>query len=93
MEERRGTRLAFLCEQKKFVLFFAESAYYMAPEMLDGKYDRSVDIWAAGVIAYCMLFGYLPFYDDHGGDIKVVYQQVRMTQIFSKLHSIFFASF
>jgi serine/threonine protein kinase len=35
---------------------------FMAPEILSEKpYDKSVDIWAIGVIFYYMLFGDYPF--------------------------------
>ena len=34
----------------------------MAPEILSRKkYDKSVDIWALGIVSYTMLFGSVPF--------------------------------
>ena len=38
---------------------------YLAPEMLQRRdYDKSVDIWALGVIVFVLLCGCLPFDDD-----------------------------
>lgn len=38
--------------------------FYMAPEVIVGNYDEKCDIWAIGVIAYFMLSGTPPFYDE-----------------------------
>jgi len=36
----------------------------MAPEVIDGLYDQSCDMWSIGVITYCLLAGYPPFNAD-----------------------------
>ena len=43
--------------------------YYMAPEVLNGSYDESCDMWSIGVITYCLLCGYPPFNADNDAQL------------------------
>ena len=39
----------------------AGSPYYIAPEVLNGVFEQSCDIWAIGVLIYLLVTGVLPF--------------------------------
>ena len=46
------------------------SPYYMSPCILQGKYDKSCDLWAVGVVTYILLSGYPPFNGDNDNEVK-----------------------
>jgi len=48
--------------------------YYMSPGVLQGKYDRSCDLWSIGVMAYILLCGYPPF---NGANDAAVHDSIR----------------
>lgn len=42
--------------------FVCGSPTYVAPEILEGCYGKKVDVWAAGVVLYLMLFAQYPYW-------------------------------
>eukprot|EP00039_Didymoeca_costata_P001433 m.52492 g.52492 ORF g.52492 m.52492 type:complete len:744 (+) comp10796_c0_seq1:308-2539(+) len=57
----------------------AGSPAYIAPEILDYKeYGKPVDMWSAGVCAYMMLSGTMPF---NGDDTEEMYAEIRECQL------------
>ena len=53
------------------------SAYYIAPEVLNGNYDEKCDIWSLGVICHILLSGYPPF---SGSSDQDIFTKVQLTE-------------
>ena len=41
------------------------SPYYIAPEVLEGRYTSKCDVWSIGVLLFVMLTGRYPFNADN----------------------------
>ena len=50
------------------------SAYYVAPEILEGRYDYRADMWSVGVIMFILLTGYAPF---NGHDDSAIFAAIQ----------------
>lgn len=44
------------------------TVYYTAPEVVKQSYGTAADVWSAGVLAYQLISGELPFVDEEGED-------------------------
>lgn len=53
--------LSCMYEMGQVLTTKAGTPYYVAPQVLAGKYDQLSDLWSCGVIMYVMLCGYPPF--------------------------------
>ncbi|KAL7066384.1 protein kinase domain-containing protein [Cryptosporidium serpentis] len=72
-----GLSEMFTSEEAELLLFedtctkIAGSLDYMAPEMILGQpFSYSVDIWAVGVVMFCLLTGYHPFKGSNHSETK-----------------------
>lgn len=45
------------------------TVHYMAPEIGEGRYDRSIDIYALGILLYEMLTGQVPYFGNSPAEV------------------------
>ena len=55
------------------------TTFYMAPEVITGKYNEKCDVWACGVILYLMLCGKPPFYSKDENELKRIICEMKYT--------------
>lgn len=67
-----GTSQVFQSDMKMEMVL--GTAYYIAPEVLTGKYTEKCDLWSIGVILYILLSGEPPFF---GKSDKEIIERVR----------------
>lgn len=56
-------------KRRKYFKSLRGTPYYIAPEVIQGRYTEHCDMWSMGVVMFVMLFGYPPFYAETDADI------------------------
>jgi serine/threonine protein kinase len=54
------------------------TVFYMSPELIEGCYDKTCNMWLIGVVTYILLTGYPPF---NGSNDTEIYSSVRRCNI------------
>lgn len=67
--------LSLFCAPGEVVSARAGTAVYVAPEVLKCCYSLPADIWSAGIVAYQLLTGRLPFSGDEGQEVTDQYSK------------------
>jgi len=56
-------------KRRKYFKSLRGTPYYIAPEVIQGRYTEHCDMWSVGVVMFVMLFGYPPFHAEADADI------------------------
>lgn len=67
--------LAQYCKPDESLRDKAGTAIYIAPEVLKMKYSLPSDLWSAGVIAYQLVTGRLPFTGEEGEEVSTGFME------------------
>ncbi|KAG8632284.1 calcium-dependent protein kinase 29 isoform X2 [Manihot esculenta] len=70
--------LSVFIEQGKEYRDIVGSAYYVAPEVLNRKYGKEIDVWSAGIILYILLSGVPPFWAENE---KGIFEEISKCQL------------
>mmetsp|Transcript_12971 Transcript_12971/g.36475 ORF Transcript_12971/g.36475 Transcript_12971/m.36475 type:complete len:713 (-) Transcript_12971:770-2908(-) len=69
--------LAEYCKKGEILVERAGTPVYIAPEVLKMHYGLKADVWSAGITAYQLLTGRLPFYGEEGLEVSERYMNTR----------------
>lgn len=58
---------------REYMATLAGTSFYMAPEVLQGRYTFHCDMWSFGVVMFIMLFGFPPF---HGASDLIIHNKI-----------------
>lgn len=78
-----------LIKKKEKLDICCGTPYYIAPEVLDGRYNEKCDLWSCGIMIYIMLCGYPPF---NGFNDRLITQSVLEAKLEFPIEDWYFIS-